>query len=192
VINPATISRGVRLVLEGLGLNPDQDENLRETPERVSRAYLEMCAGLESLDDKIEAILSKSFPCSNSSMIVAKDVLAHGLCPHHLLPVRYSITLAYIPSAHGRVLGISKLCRLAILLASRPVLQEQLVADVTKALMSIEGCVGTGCIARAEHSCMAIRGVNQAGASIIASSLQGAFFTDPAVRAEFMSLFHNQ
>lgn len=180
------VREGVRLILEGLGL--ELDGNFVDTPDRVARAYLEIFQGLQDTDEQVERILSKTFPCNYSAMIAVKDIESFGLCPHHLLPVRYSICAAYIPSENGRVLGISKIARLADLLARRPVLHEQLVEDVTSSLMKLKGCIGSACIARAEHFCMIMRGTKQPHAVVVASSLKGAFLDDPTVRAEFMGL----
>ena len=188
-MNPTLIAKGTRLILDGLGLDL-ADPNLEDTPDRVVEVYREVCYGLDDLDKKIAIILSKSFPCTSPSLVVAKDVEVFSLCPHHLLPVHYSICVGYLPGEdNSRVLGISKLCRLVKVLGSRPVLQEQLMHDVTAALMTIDGCVGAGCIGKGWHLCMSMRGVAQSKASIVASSLKGEFLTDPTVRAEFMQLF---
>jgi GTP cyclohydrolase I len=86
------------------------------------------------------------------------------------------------------VIGISKLARIVDLLARRPVLQERLVEDITNALMTIEGCVGSGCIAVGRHYCMIMRGIRAPEASTITSSLKGSFLEEASCRAEFMSL----
>lgn len=181
------IKSGVRLILIGLGLDPDGDENFIDTPNRVVKAYGEILQGLENTDDKITEILSKSFPCSYSEIVVAKDVNCFGLCPHHLLPVRYSICVGYLPTE--RVLGLSKLCRLVKTLAARPVLHEQLMEDITAALMRVQGCKGAACIGTGEHMCMTMRGVNMPNAMVVASSLKGIFLEKATTRAEFMQLF---
>jgi GTP cyclohydrolase IA len=180
------IRQGVRYILTGLGLDPS-DPNLIGTPGRVEQVYEEIFSGLVNLDDKIENILNKTFPCSYSEIIVAKDVKCFSFCPHHLLPVRYNICVGYLPTE--RVLGISKLYRLVKTLAARPVLHEQLMEDITENLMRVPGCKGAACIGTGEHMCMTMRGVSQSGASVVASSMKGLFLEKPIVRAEFLQLY---
>lgn len=180
------VMRGVALMLEGLDCDLS-DPNFADTPERVARAYVdEIFRGVGDVRAEVDKILSTTFPCSHDEMIVAKGIEVYSMCPHHVLPVHYMITVGYIPSE--RVLGISKLARIVKLLAARPVLQEQMVNDVVDALMRVPGCMGAGCIAEGEHYCMRMRGVNQTGSTIVTSSLRGALFSNAAARSEFMSL----
>jgi len=117
----------------------------------------------------------------------ANGMAVHN-CPHHLLPVHYSISAAYIPTPSGQVLGVSKLCRLVEILARRPVLQEQLMEDITSSLMKLRGCEGAACIGSGIHYCLRMRGVKQSRSVIVTSSLKGAFLDDATARAEFMQL----
>lgn len=182
------VRRGVVQILEGLELNPS-DPNFADTPDRVTRSYQEIFVGLNgNVESQILEMLESTFPCDHQQMIVARQVEVFSMCPHHLLPVRYMITVGYLPGSgdNAKVLGLSKLCRLTGLLAARPVLQEQMVNDVTDALMRIPGCVGAGCIASGEHYCIRMRGVNQSSSVVITSSLRGDFLEDAMVRQEFM------
>jgi GTP cyclohydrolase IA len=189
-MNPQKIRNGIIQVLDGLGLDLD-DPNLVDTPDRMTRAYQEICAGLlVDIDYQVEKFLESTFPCDNQQMIVATGIEVFSVCPHHFLPVRYDIKIGYLPGSQGgaRALGLSKLARLAKLLAARPILQEQVVTDIVQALMRIPGCVGAGCVARGEHYCMRMRGVAQSGSIVTTSDLRGLFLEDPMVRAEFMQL----
>lgn len=180
------VEEGVRKILYALGV-PEGDLNFTGTPERVARAYGEMCRGLWA-DEEIEKLFTKTFPSTYDQMIVARDVSAVGLCPHHLLPVEYVIHVAYIPNGEGNVIGISKLARLAKLLAARPVLQEQLTEDIAEKLQSRLTPTGVGVIVIGKHSCMGLRGVRDSGASIVTSVMLGAMRDDPPARAEFMDM----
>jgi len=179
------IRLGVQSLLQGLGCDPS-DPNFRETPNRVTRSYQEIFRGVGEIENEISSILEQTFPCTHDQMVLARGVEVFGMCPHHLLPVRYEITIAYIPTTS--VLGISKLCRIAQLLTARPVLQEQMVNDVADVLMRVSGCLGAGVIASGEHLCMRMRGVRQSQATVVTSSLRGCFLDDPRVRSEFMAL----
>ena len=184
--DPLVVEESVREILAGLGVDC-LDPNFKDTPARVARAYREMCGGLWA-DDEIEKLFTKIFPSTYDQMIVARDVSAVGLCPHHLLPVEYVIHVAYIPNGEGSVIGISKLARLAKLLAARPVLQEQLTEDIAEKLRSHLSPAGVGVIVIGEHSCMRLRGVQEDGASIVTSVMLGAMREYPSTRAEFMEL----
>lgn len=170
----------------GLDLN---DENFDDTPARISRMYREILSGLKDTDKQVEKILNSAFPCNNDQLVLVKDIEAFSMCPHHFLPVHYKIHIAYIPSV--RVVGLSKLARLANILAKRPVLQEQFVEDVSSSLMKIEGCLGAACIAEGAHYCMVMRGVRQSQSRTITSSLKGVFLEDASARQELMQLIGN-
>lgn len=173
---------------EELGLNLN-DENFNDTPARISRMYREILSGLKDTDKQVEEILNSAFPCNNDQLVLVKDIEAFSICPHHFLPVHYKIHIAYIPSV--RVVGLSKLARLANVLAKRPVLQEQFVEDVSSSLMKIEGCLGAACIAEGAHYCMVMRGVRQSQSRTITSSLKGVFLEDARARQELMQLIGN-
>ena len=170
----------------GLDLN---DENFDDTPARISRMYREILSGLKDTDKQVEKILNSAFPCNNDQLVLVKDIEAFSICPHHFLPVHYKIHIAYIPSV--RVVGLSKLARLANILAKRPVLQEQFVEDISSNLMKIEGCLGAACIAEGTHYCMVMRGVRQSQSRTITSSLKGVFLEDARARQELMQLIGN-
>lgn len=162
------------------------DENFFDTPERMSRMYREILSGLKDTDKQVEKILNSAFPCNNDQLVLIRDIETFSLCPHHFLPVHYKIHVAYIPSE--KVIGLSKLTRLANILAKRPVLQEQLVDDISSNLMKINGAVGAACVAEGTHYCMAMRGVKQSQSTTITSSLKGVFIKDDKARNELMDL----
>jgi GTP cyclohydrolase I len=189
-LDQSKIRTGITFILDGLGLDLS-DPNFEGTPDRVVRSYMEIFAGLdENVDFQIEQILERTFPCDHQQMIVARQLEIFSMCPHHLLPVHYNISVAYLPGKgeDAKVLGLSKLVRLTELLAARPVLQEQVVNDVTAALMWVPGCIGAGCIAHGAHFCMRMRGVGQTGSVVTTTSLRGEFLTDQMVRSEFLDL----
>lgn len=184
----SSIEKGMRYILEGLqqafGLDL-QDENFRDTPQRVARAYYEIFEGIKDTKKQVKDILSSFFVSKNDEMIICKNIKVYSMCPHHFLPVEYDISVAYIPN--GKVLGISKLCRLVELLAKRPVLQEKLTEEITDSLQSID-VKGSACKVEGIHFCMKMRGVKQQNSKMITSSLEGVFLDDADVRMEFMNL----
>lgn len=175
------IKEGVRLILTGLGLDLD-DDNIKETPDRVSKMYGEMFLG--GFGD-VEQILSKTFPSSYSGILVHKNLLVFSACPHHLLPVEYEISLAYIAE---KVVGLSKVPRAVEVLAKRLVLQETLTEDIATALEKYIGATAVLVIVKGQHACMRIRGVRTLTDQVVTSSIKGIFEKEPAARAEALAL----
>lgn len=135
---------------------------------------------------EIGAMLERTFPAKYDEMVISKHNVSFGLCPHHLLPVIYRISVAYIPRA--KVLGISKLSRITQLLARRPVLQEQLTNDLARLLYEKLESQGGAAYIEGMHLCMAARGVQAHEARVVTSALHGVFRDQPDTRAEFLRL----
>ena len=76
------IRQAVRLLLEGIGEDPDR-EGLAETPDRIARMCHEVFGGLEA--DATEH-LSKTFSVDRNELVVEKDIPFQSVCEHHLLP----------------------------------------------------------------------------------------------------------
>ncbi len=184
------IEIGMSYILHGLQEDYGQelDDNFTDTPKRVSKMYNELFSGIKDTDKQIQEILNSSFPANYDQMVLLKNIEVFSICPHHFLPVHYFITVGYIPSENGFVLGISKLARFVEILARRPVLQEQLTEDITRYLSTLKGNKGAGCIVKGVHYCMVMRGVKQTNATTITSSLKGVFFSKPEARQEFLEL----
>ena len=140
-ISTDIIQAGMGVILKGMahkyGLDTT-DINFKDTPARVSRMYDEIFSGIQDTDRQIQDILNSSFPSDYDQMILLRDVEVFSMCPHHFLPVHYHISVAYVPSEKGYVLGLSKLARLVEVLAKRPVLQEQLTKDIAEHLIKAE------------------------------------------------------
>lgn len=182
------VEQGFRLVLEGLGLDPE-GVHTKDTPVRAAKAWWwELCAGLTLPPPEM-----RTFTSSVDEMIVLRGIPVRSLCAHHLLPFIGEATIGYVP-ARNQILGLSKLSRLTDHWARRPQVQEELTAQIADALASLvvddrhtppKG--GVGVTIRANHLCMQVRGVNHSG-DMVTSALRGVFQTNPAARAEFLSL----
>lgn len=170
------------------GINIEVDNNFKETPQRVVRSYKELLSGHIDTEKQISNILSKSFDSKYSGMVVCSNIKTFSMCPHHLLPVSYSVNVGYIPDK--KVLGLSKLVRIADILARRLVLQEDYTNDIAEALSKLEP---QGIIIQmyGNHTCLQNRGVKQFPAIITTSVLKG-LFEELEVRNEFMMLIQNQ
>ncbi len=174
----------VRTLIRWAGDDPRR-EGLRGTPARVVRSYEELFAGYAA-DPR--AILARTFADAGGydEMIVLRDIRVVSCCEHHMLPVVGKACVGYLPSR--RVVGISKLTRIVQGFSRRLQLQERLVSQIAAAVQDVLKPRGVGVIIQAEHSCMTLRGVNQAGTVMTCSRLLGDMRTDPSMRAEFLGL----
>jgi GTP cyclohydrolase IA len=172
----------VREILIAIGEDPDRD-GLKETPDRVARAYAEMFTGLET--DPAD-VLSKTFEIDHDEMVLVRDIEVWSTCEHHLLPFTGVAHVAYIP-AKGKITGLSKLARLVDAFAKRPQVQERLTTQVADALVEHLHPQGVMVVIECEHLCMTMRGVRKPGAKTVTSAVRGVM-NSPATRAEAMSL----
>jgi GTP cyclohydrolase IA len=177
------IAKGVRLILEGIGEDPDR-EGLRDTPERVADMYAELTAGMREDPSQHVVPLSGN---KHDEMVIVKDISIASLCEHHLAPFVGKCHIAYIPK-NGNILGVSKLARLAETFARRLQLQERLTSEIANTLFDLLQPLGVMVVIEAEHTCMTLRGVRKPGATTVTSAVLGGFRKDSRTRAEAMSL----
>jgi GTP cyclohydrolase I len=177
------IAEGVRLVLEGIGEDPNR-EGLRETPRRVAEMYAELTAGMR--EDATEHVVPLAGD-KHDEMVIVKDIAIASLCEHHLAPFVGKCHIAYIPK-NGKILGVSKLARLAEAFARRLQLQERLTSQIADTLFEQLQPLGVMVVIEAEHTCMTLRGVKKSGAMTVTSAVLGGFRKDPRTRAEAMAL----
>ena len=177
------IAQGVRLILEGLGEDPDR-AGLQETPRRVAEMFAELTAGMRE-DPQAHVVPLPGE--KHDEMVIVKDISIASLCEHHLAPFVGKCHIAYIPK-DGRILGISKLARLAETFSRRLQLQERLTTDIANTLYKGLTPVGVMVVIEAEHTCMTLRGVRKSGATTVTSAVLGGFRNDPRTRAEAMAL----
>ncbi|GGN52623.1 GTP cyclohydrolase I FolE [Streptomyces kronopolitis] len=173
----------VRELLIAVGEDPDR-EGLLETPARVARAYKEIFAGLWQ---KPEDVLTTTFDLGHDEMVLVKDIELVSSCEHHLVPFVGVAHVGYIPSADGKITGLSKLARLVDVFARRPQVQERLTTQIADSLMEILEPRGVIVVIECEHMCMTMRGVRKPGAKTTTSAVRGQL-RDAATRAEAMSL----
>ncbi|NNE65516.1 MAG: GTP cyclohydrolase I FolE [Pyrinomonadaceae bacterium] len=177
------IADGVRLMLEGMGENADRD-GLRKTPERVANFYAELTEGMWS-DPKSEVVPLPGD--SHDEMVIVKDIAIASVCEHHLAPFVGNVHIAYIPKG-GRIVGLSKLARVAEIYARRLQVQERLTKQIADTLFEELEPLGVMVVMEAEHTCMTLRGVKKPGAKTVTSAVLGGFRKDPRTRSEAMSL----
>jgi GTP cyclohydrolase I len=177
------IARGVRLILEGIGEDP-QRPGLQSTPQRVAEMYQELTAGMHE-DPKQHVVPLPGD--KHDEMVIVKDINIASICEHHLAPFVGRCHIAYIPK-NGRIVGLSKLARLAEVFARRLQVQERLTSEIANTLYEGLKPLGVMVVIEAEHTCMTLRGVKKPGAITITSTVLGGFRKDPRTRAEAMAL----
>jgi GTP cyclohydrolase I len=178
------IRRGVRLILEGIGEDPDR-EGIVETPRRVADMYREVFGGLEG--DPL-AVLTVVKGAEHDEMIMVRHIPLFSLCEHHLVPFTGRAHVAYIPNEDGRITGLSKIARLVDLLSRRPQVQERLTTEIADALERALEPKGVFVVIEAEHLCMTMRGVKKPGSVTVTSAVRGRFRSDARTRSEAMAL----
>jgi GTP cyclohydrolase I len=177
------IAHGVRLILEGIGEDYER-AGLRDTPRRTAEMFAELTAGMrEDPTQHVQPLPGDK----HDEMVIVRDISIASICEHHLAPFVGKCHIAYIPK-DGRIVGLSKLARLAETFARRLQLQERLTSDIATTLYEGLKPLGVMVVIEAEHTCMTLRGVKKAGAKTITSAVLGGFRKDPRTRAEAMAL----
>ena len=181
--------QGYEKILEGLrvlGYQTDVDLNFEGSAARSARGLSHLTLDREAVIAEVEKMFQKTFPAKYKEMVISKHNVAFGVCPHHLLPVIYRISVAYIPTA--KVLVISKLSRLSKLLARSPMLQEDLTHELGRLLHEELESDGSAVYIEGLHLCMASRGIQAHEARVVTSAVRGVFLDQLATREEFIKL----
>jgi GTP cyclohydrolase I len=172
----------IRNLLQLVGENP-QREGLMETPERVVKAWEFWTSGYKMRAEDILKVFEDGAEAYDE-MVIVKDIPIYSKCEHHLADIFGTATIAYIPN--GRIVGLSKLSRLADMFARRLQVQERLTSQIANALDEHLKPKGVGVMIRARHMCMESRGVRQQGHHTITTALRGVMLSEPATRSEFL------
>lgn len=185
----ALMHEGYEKILEGikkLGYDTTGDANFENTAMRAARGLHELILDRAQVTEHVKKLLDKTFPAKYTEMVISKHNVAFGTCPHHLLPVIYRISLAYIPVS--KVLGISKLTRMARLYARSPLLQEDLTHELARILHEDLQSQGSAVYVEGLHLCIAARGIGAHESRLVTSAVRGVFLDDLATREEFIKL----
>jgi len=174
-------------IMEVLGLDLS-DDSLVDTPSRVAKMYVnEIFSGLDYNNfPKCTVVENKM---RYDEMVVERNITAISNCEHHFVVIDQKVDIAYIPKE--KVLGLSKLNRIAKFFAQRPQIQERYAEQLFHALSFILETPDIAVIVKGKHYCVAMRGVEDSSSYTITSKLGGCFRTDSSVRKEFMDLVKN-
>ena len=179
--------KAVKTLIKWAGDNPNR-EGLQDTPKRVTRAYEEFFNGYKS---KPEEILSKTFDEVEGydEMVIVRDITIESHCEHHIVPFIGIAHIGYIPDK--RVVGISKLARIADVFAKRLQTQETMTAQIADTINEVLKPKGVAVVIDAQHQCMTTRGTHKTKSSTITSRMLGLFRTNSNTRNEFMNLINS-
>jgi GTP cyclohydrolase I len=187
MIDTQAIKEHIRGILIALGDNPDR-EGLRETPERVAKMYEEVFEGMNYTNQEIADMFCKTFSADldtaghTQDIVYVKDIEVFSYCEHHMaLMYDMKVSVAYLPDK--KVIGLSKIARIAEMAAKRLQLQERIGSDIAEIITMVTDSPDVAVFIEASHSCMTARGIKNASAKTYTSTLRGRFEREPALLA---------
>lgn len=187
------IEKHVRGILIALGDNPDR-EGLKDTPKRVAKMYEDVFEGMSHTNDEIAEMFNTTFESdlcldgNNKDLVFMKDIEIFSYCEHHLaLMYNMKVAIAYLPDK--KVIGLSKIARIADMVGRRLQLQERIGSDIAEIMQKVTGSEDVAVIIEGEHSCMTSRGIQKSGTKTLTTVLRGSFNTDAILNNKLMMLY---
>ncbi|CCK72398.1 GTP cyclohydrolase I KNAG_0K00300 [Huiozyma naganishii CBS 8797] len=181
------IADAVRTILTEVGEDVTR-EGILDTPERYAKAMLYFTKGYQT-NIRADVLNNAVFEEDHEEMVIVRDIEIYSLCEHHLVPFYGKVHIGYIPNK--KVIGLSKLARLAEMYARRLQVQERLSKQIAMALQAILKPMGVAVVIEATHMCMVSRGVEKTGSSTVTSSMLGCFRAH-RTREEFLTLLNRR
>ncbi|MGM9928105.1 MAG: GTP cyclohydrolase I FolE [Lysinibacillus sp.] len=190
-IDTAKIQHHIREILIALGDNPER-EGIKDTPARVAKMYAEVFEGMQYTNDELADMFSTTFDEDfiverHNNMVIVRDIPIFSYCEHHLaLMYNMKVTVAYIPKQ--KVIGLSKIARIADMVSRRLQLQERIGADIADVLQKATGSNDVAVIITGDHSCMTARGIKKPGSNTKTTTFTGVFEENSILRQEAILL----
>ncbi len=196
MIDKKAIEEHMRGILIALGADPDR-EGLKDTPKRVANMYSEVFSGMNHTNDELVELLDKTFEedleisYETNDMVLMKDIEIFSHCEHHLaLMYNMKAAVAYIP--RHKIIGLSKIARIADMVSRRLQLQERIGTDIAEIMQKITDTEDVAVIIQGEHACMTSRGIKRSNAKTVTTTFRGRFATEPEMYNKLMSLYHRR
>lgn len=187
-IDTKKIEECIREILIALGDDPDR-EGLLDTPKRVSKMYEEVFEGMTLTNEEIAQKFGTTFeneeyiPDTYNNMVVVKEIPIHSYCEHHLaLMYNMKVSVVYIPKE--KIIGLSKISRIADMVGRRLQLQERIGSDIAEIVSMATGSNDVGVLITGEHGCMTSRGIKKPGTVTTTTTFVGKFQTNDMLRQE--------
>jgi len=192
-IDIKAIEEHIRGILIALGDNPNR-EGLKDTPKRVAKMYEEIFKGMCYSNDEIAELFNTTFEDdlyvndNSNDIVFMKDIEIFSHCEHHLsLMYNMKVAIAYIPNK--KIIGLSKIARIADMVGRRLQLQERIGSDIAEILQKITDSEDIAVIIQGEHGCMTTRGIEKPGSKTISTTIRGRFNTDLILNNKLMMLY---
>lgn len=180
------IMQAVRMLIEAIGDDPER-EGLKGTPDRVARMYEEIFEGMRFTNDEIAGMFNTCFTADSNDLVVVKNIPIFSYCEHHMaLMYNMTVSVGYIPD--GKVIGLSKVSRIAEMVGKRLQLQERIGNDIAYIMQKVCGTKDIIVVIEGEHSCMTTRGIKSRGSKTKTATLRGLFKENSDLRNEFYNL----
>jgi GTP cyclohydrolase IA len=169
-------------VLEELGVFDIEgmEEHFEETPKRIVKAWKEFLVNVKSEPD-IKVFDNPGY----NDIQLCRDIDINSICAHHFFPFIGICHIAYLPK--DKIIGLSKLSRIAKHFAKQPQIQERLVQNIADFLMDSLEPQGCAVIVIARHQCSACRGV-ESNSIFVDSAVRGVFLDDISLKQEFYEM----
>ena len=189
-IDREAIEHHIRGILEALGDDPER-EGLKDTPVRVARMYEEVFEGMCYTNEEIAQMFDKTFEqdieTTSEDMVIVKDIDIFSYCEHHMaLMYDMKVSVAYIPQ--GKVIGLSKIARIADMVGKRLQLQERIGTDLAEIMEMVTGSKDVAVNIEGCHSCMTARGIKKVNSKTVTTAFRGRFEDEMALQMRFLSL----
>jgi GTP cyclohydrolase I len=171
-----------RRLLQYIGEDPTRG-GLAETPKRFLKAWSQYTSGYKVNPADILKTFEDGAEKTNE-LVIVKGIPIYSTCEHHLAPIFGTAAIGYIPN--GRIVGLSKLSRLADVFARRLQVQERMTTQIADTLVEHLSPLGVGVVLECRHMCMEARGIQRQGTTTITSAMRGILKDDHNARAEFL------
>jgi len=188
-IDKEAVKEHIRGLLIALGDDPER-EGLKETPDRVARMYEEVFEGMNYTNDEIAEMFGKTFAeeateKGENDIVLVKDIDIFSFCEHHMaLMYDMKVSVAYTPT--DKVIGLSKIARIAEMAGKRLQLQERIGSDIAQIISKVTGSDDVAVMIEGCHSCMTARGIKKPDAKTITTTFRGRFDTDPMLQNKLL------
>ena len=188
-VDKEKVQEHIRGLLIAIGEDPDR-EGLRETPERVARMYEEIFEGIGYTNDEIAEMFNKTFEApktsSKNDIVIVRDIEIFSYCEHHMaMMYDMKVTVAYIPK--DRVIGLSKIARIADMVGKRLQLQEKIGSDIAEIMQKATGSEDVAVLIRGKHGCVTSRGIKNVPAVTVTTTFRGRFENEAELRNMILS-----